>query len=129
MNRKAWTHGPVSAPLAQMIPAVPGSGCGVPMGGISLAWRDPVLVQISDSQHPWHGRDRLHVLGATSSGRQHWAALMSLSLPDLSLAPQQTPDGEPWSWLPLPGGHEKFALVHDEPSQMHWLLGSRGGAG
>ncbi len=71
----------------------------------------------------------MHVLGATSSGRQHWAALMRLSTEDLVLAPQQTPGGDPWTWLPLPGGHDKFDLFFDEPSRMHWLVGSRGGPG
>jgi hypothetical protein len=129
MNRKAWTQGPVSVPVVQMIPAVAGAGVGVPMGGVIPAWHDPVLSKIVDPKHPWHGDRTLHVLGATSSGRQHWAALMRLSTADLSLAPQKMQNNEPWTWLPLPGGHEKFDLFYDEPSRMHWLAGSRGFSG
>lgn len=129
MNRKAWTQGPVSPPLAQMVPALPGAGFGVPAGGTVPAWRDPVLFQISDPRHPWHDEGFMHVAGATSSGRDHWAAVLRLSLADLTLAPQTTPEGEPWTWLPLPGGHEKFDLFFDEPSRLHWLVGSRGGGG
>jgi hypothetical protein len=129
MSRKAWTQGPVSPPLAKLAPSVPGAGVGIPIGGASLSWREPVLAKISDSRHPWHGAGVLHVLGATSSGRQHWAALMRLSTADLVLSTQLTPDGDPWTWLPLPGGHEKFEMFYDEPSRMHWLVGSRGGAG
>jgi hypothetical protein len=129
MNRKAWMQGPISEPLAKMIPSVPGSGTGIPQGGVVPAWRDPMLAKIADAKHPWHGEGVLQVLGATSSGRQHWAARLRLSTADLTLAPQLTPDGEPWTWLPLPGGHEKFDLFYDEPSKMHWLAGSRGGAG
>ena len=129
MNRKAWTSGPVSAPLSQMIPSAAAAGFGVPAGGASLAWRDPVLAKIAAPRHPWRGEGALLVLGATSSGRQHWAAMMRLATAELTIAPQPTPDGAPWVWLPLPGGHEKFDLFHDEPSRCHWLLGSRGCAG
>jgi hypothetical protein len=129
MNRKAWTQGPVSSPLAQMIPAMPEAGFGVPMGGAPPAWRDPVLAQISNPQHPWHGDGVVHVWGATSSGRQHWAALLRLQISDLSLSLQPAAGGAAWTWLPLPGGHEKFALFFDEPSRMYWLAGSRGAAG
>ncbi len=129
MNRKAWTQGPVSPPLSQLIPAVAGAGFGVPQSGASLAWRDPVLVKIVDPTHPWHGAGALHVVGATGSGRQHWAAAMRLATEDLSLVPQPDPDGKPWVWLPWPGGHEKFDLFYDEPSRSHWSMGSRGAPG
>ena len=129
MNRKAWAQGPVSVPLSQLVPNVPNAGFGVPQGGAALAWRDPLLVKIPDPKHPWHGEGILHVLGATSSGRQHWAAMMKLATADLALAPQAAPDGEPWVWLPVPGGHEKFDLFYDEPSRQHWLVGSRGASG
>ena len=129
MNRKAWAQGPVSAPLAQLVPAAVGAGVGVPVGGASLAWRDPVLAKIADPKHPWHAEGVLHVWGATASGRQHWGAMMRLATGELSLAPQPGPDGAPWVWLPLPGGHDKFDLFYDEPSRMHWLAGSRGSPG
>ncbi len=126
MNRKAWTQGPVSPPLAQLLPVQSGTGCGLPLGGIAPAWRDPVLVKIADPKHPWHAAGVLHVLGATSSGRQHWAAVARLATAELTLAPQTDPDGAPWIWLPVPGGHEKFDLFHDESSRTYWLAGSRG---
>lgn len=129
MNRKAWTQGPVSPPLSDLIPAISGTGCGVPLGHAKPAWRDPVLARIAAAGHPWHGAGVLHVLGATSSGRQHWAAMLRLQVADLTLAPQTAPDGTPWTWLPLPGGHEKFDLLHGESSRLHWLVGSRGAAG
>ena len=128
MNRKAWTQGPVSPPLAQLIPAA-GAGCGVPLGGTLPAWRDPLLAKISDPRHPWHAPNALHVLGATACGREHWSTLMRLSTENLTPAPQTTPDGQPWVWLPLPGGQEKVDLFFDEPSRMHWLVGSRGAPG
>ncbi len=129
MNRKAWTQGPVSPPLSQLLPAAPGTGFGVPAGGALPAWRDPVLAKVADPRHPWHGAGMLHALFAATSGRQHWAAVMRCSTADLAWSPQPTPEGEPWIWLPLPGGHEKFELLCDEPGRTHWLLGSRGGAG
>ena len=126
MNRKAWTQGPVAPPLAKLLPIAAGTGCGVPLGGIAPAWRDPTLVKVIDARHPWHAAGVLHVLGATSSGRQHWAAIARLATADLTLAPQTDPDGAPWIWLPVPGGHEKFDLFYDESSRTYWLAGSRG---
>jgi hypothetical protein len=126
MNRKAWTAGPVSPPLAALVPAMPGAGFGLPAGVVAPAWRDPVLVAIADVRHPWHRPDAVLVLGATSSGRQHWAAMMQLPAGDLTLGPLNTPDGQPWTWLPLPGGHEKFDVFYDEPSRLYWVTGSRG---
>jgi hypothetical protein len=111
------------------LPVQAGTGCGVPLGGSAPAWRDPVLVKIADSRHPWHAAGMLHLLGATSSGRQHWAAVARLATADLALAPQTDPDGAPWIWLPVPGGHEKFDLFYDEPSRTYWLAGSRGTPG
>lgn len=129
MSRKAWMQGPVSAPLAKLAPSVPGAGVGMPLGAAAPSWREPVLAKIVDLRHPWQGEGTLHVLGATSCGRQHWAALMRLTTADLALTVQTTPAGEPWTWIPLPGGHEKFELFYDEPSRLHWLVGSRGGTG
>ena len=128
MNRKAWTQGPVSIPPAQMLPAA-AAGFGVPAGGVALAWRDPVLAQMADSRHPWHAPDVVHALGATDSGREHWAALLRVSVAEGTAAFQTAPDGGTWAWLPLPGGHAKFDLFYDEPSRRHWLLGSRGTPG
>ena len=129
MNRKAWTQGPVSAPLAQLIPATAGAGFAVPLAGASLAWRDPVLVKLADPAHPWHAAGTVQVLGATSSGRQHWVAMLRLATADLTLSATPAPDGGPWVWLPLPGGHEKFDLFYDESGRQYWLVGSLGGAG
>ncbi len=129
MNRKAWVQGPVSKPLAEWIPAVPEAGTGIPAGGIRPAWRDPVLFKVMDDRHPWSEEGAVHVVGATTSGRQHWAALLKLATSGLAVDLQKTQDGQPWTWIPLPGGHDKFDLVGDESSRAHWLAGSQGGAG
>ncbi|HPC19762.1 MAG: exo-alpha-sialidase [Kiritimatiellae bacterium] len=129
MNRKAWTQGPVSEPLALGMPGQPAAGFGVPTAAVKPAWRDPVLVGIIDPAHPWHADGIVHVLGATSSGRQHWGAFLRVHVDDLTLSPQSAPDGSPWTWLPLPGGHDKFDLWLDEPGHRYWLVGSRGAGG
>ena len=126
MNRKAWVQGSVSPTLSQLIPAVPGAGFGVPLAGAPMAWRDPLLVKVADLQHPWHVARTLLVFTAVDSGRQHWAAMLRLSTEDWSLGPQATRDGNPWTWLPLPGGHEKFDLFYDESSGRYWLVACRG---
>lgn len=129
MNRKAWTQGPVAPPLAQVAPALPGAGFGLPLAGATVTWRDPVLVKVADPQHPWHAAQVLHVFGATGTGRQHWAAMLRLSTVDLTAAPQTTPGGDPWVWLPVPGGHERFHLFYDDSQRRYFLAGSRGAPG
>lgn len=126
MNRKAWVQGPVSLPLSQWVPVVRGAGFGVPLAGATVAWRNPVLIKITDPRHPWHAARVVQVFTAVDSGRQHWAAMLRLSTEDWSLTHQATPDGDPWVWLPQPGGHEKFDLLHDEPRGRYWLVASRG---
>lgn len=126
MHRKAWTQGPPSAPLSDLIAAAPRAGCGVPAGSGMVTWREPVLLAISDGRHPWHDEQAVHVVGATSSGRQHWAALFRVALPTLTIEPQSAPTGEPWVWLPLPGGHDKFDVFYDAPSRAYWVAGARG---
>ena len=129
MNRKAWTASPVSKPLSELVPVVPDAGLGLPAGGIRPAWRDPILIKVSDARHPWRAEGVVHVVGATASGRQHWSAVLSLSVQDGVPVVPQTPDGHPWAWIPLPGGHDKFDLISDETSRQYWLVGSQGGPG
>lgn len=129
MNRKAWAQGPISAPLAELIPQAAAAGVGVPVGPTVPTWRHPVLLDLANTNHPWHAPGQVLVIGATTSGRQHWAAMLALDAARLVLAPQQMPTGEPWVWLPLPGGHDKFDLFRDSTGRGFCLLGSQGSDG
>ena len=129
MSRKTWTQGQVAAPLADLIPAMPASGMGVPWESSAPTWRHPVLVDVPDAEHPWHAPGRVHAFFAASSGRQHWAAMLCLDTESLTWSTQQTEEGNPWSWIPLPGGHDKFDLFYEESARAYWLLGSRGSPG
>ncbi len=126
MHRKAWTQGPTSVPVSDLIPVVPGAGCGVPVGSGPVTWREPVMLAMDGGPRPWQAEQAAHVWGATSSGRQHWAALLRVVLPTMTVEQPTTPGGEPWVWLPLPGGHDKFDVFHDAPSRAYWVAGSRG---
>lgn len=128
MNRRVWSQGPVTAAVHTLIPADPKAGFGVPAGAALLACHAPLLIQVADSKHPWHSGNTRHLLCAIRSGRQHWAVLWRLSLTDLSLSVQTTPNGAPWTWIPLPGGHDKFDLFYDEATRRYGLIGSRGRA-
>jgi hypothetical protein len=126
MNRKAWTQGPLSPPLAALLPDARKAGFGVPASEAPVTWKDPLLIQVEDAAHPWHQAGHLHLLAATQCGRQHWGAFLVLDTSDLTLAPQALPSGEAWTWLPLPGGHRKFDLLHDAATHTYWQVGSRG---
>ena len=128
MNRKAWTQGPLSAPLSHVAAAVPSGGCGAPWAGAAPTWRHPVAVK-TDARHPWHAEGGATLLATAGCGREHWASMMRMAPEDFSVAPQMAEGGTPWLWLPLPGGHAKFDAFHDEPSRLHWLVGSRGTPG
>ncbi len=129
MNRKAWSQGPVSPSLPAVAAGIPPGGCGVPWPGASPSWRHPILLHISDETHPWHGPHTLHLLANAGCGREHWAALMRVDMGDSSFAVQAAGDGPPWLWLPLPGGHAQFDVLHDDASRRFWLTGSRGDPG
>ncbi|NLB66515.1 MAG: exo-alpha-sialidase [Lentisphaerae bacterium] len=125
MNRKAWTAGPVSAPLARW--AGGGGGCAVPWPGARPSWRFPVVFPEVNAGHPWHGGGRLQMVAPAGLGREHWAARAVMDA-EGRIAPQMIGEGEPWLWTPWPGGHAKFDLALDEMSGRYWLAGSRGQA-
>lgn len=129
MNRKAWIPGPVSPPLADVLPGGPEAGFGVPWPGVTPVWRHPVAICISDPGHPWHAPEVCHVVASATSGREHWAVVMRVALPGLEVSVQAAENGCPWIWLPFPGGHAKFACIHDETTRRHWVVGSRGAPG
>ncbi|HPC58379.1 MAG TPA: sialidase family protein [Kiritimatiellia bacterium] len=124
MNRKAWTAGPVSPPLANGLPERSGA-CGVPWPGSRPSWRHPVAIPEVDARHPWHGGGRLQIAAPAGAGREHWAVRVRVDR-DWGVAPQEIEGGEPWLWTPWPGGHGKFDLFVDESAGRYWLAGSRG---
>lgn len=124
MNRKAWTAGPVSPPLADWMPAEPGA-CGVPWPGATPKWRHPRMMPEVDGDHPWHVGGQLQLLSPAGCGREHWAVRVGVA-EDGRMAPQMLEGDTPWLWMPLPGGHAKFDLIRDETTGRYWVAGSRG---
>lgn len=124
MNRKAWTAGPVSPPLAAWLPSEPGA-CGVPWPGATPRWRHPLVMPEVEAAHPWYAGGKLQLLSPAGCGREHWAVRVCVA-DDGSIAPQTLEGGAPWLWMPLPGGHAKFDLIQDETTGRYWVAGSRG---
>jgi len=128
MNRKAWAAGPVSPPLAALLPKESGA-CGVPWPGTAPAWRNPLILADAPPGFPWTEAGGWPLLASAVSGREHWAVWLAVSADDFSVRPVEAGPGRPWLWIPLPGGHARFDLFRDEPSGLYWLAGAMGAPG
>jgi hypothetical protein len=111
MNRKAWTQGPVSPPLADFAAQASPGASGVPWPGAAPAWRHPVAVHVAAAQHPWHRDGDVHVLATAGCGREHWGAVMRVAATDLTVSVQDM-DG---------GGTLVVAAVAGRPRQVRCL--------
>jgi hypothetical protein len=95
-----------------------------------VGWQDSHLVQLTDPRHAWYdptGRS-FHLIARAHTHRGNYAVLARITEDEegrMTLAPQTTPAGTPWTFLPLPGASRRFALVHDGPSERFWLLSNQ----
>lgn len=93
-------------------------------------WRETHLLQIADPAHAWHDPNHrtFHLLSVGHTHRSGLAILTTLTETDdgrMGIGLQQTPAGTRWVFSPLPGGHERFAVVYDEPSRRYWLVSAQ----
>lgn len=92
-------------------------------------WLETNVVQFTDPHHLWHDPDgrtfhlwmRAHTGG---TGLACVAKVVEAEDGSLETKLEQSPSGEPVLYVPCPGGHMRFHILHDEDSERFWLLSS-----
>jgi hypothetical protein len=105
---------------------------GVPIGGrqmIPMGWLESHIVAFDDPGHVWHdpaGRT-FYLFIRSHTGRTNIACLLKVQEQadgQIVTSPVTAPSGETMLYTPFPGGHMKFHLLYDKPSELFWLVDS-----
>ena len=94
-----------------------------------IGWLETNVVQFRDPNHIWHdssGRTfhlwmRAHTGG---TGLACVAKVVEDANGQMTTLLEQTPAGQPFLFVPCPGGQMRFHILYDEPTELFWLLGS-----
>lgn len=97
----------------------------------SPGWLETNVVQFTDPNHLWFdptGRT-FHLWMRAHTGSTNFAAILkaveSEDRTRIAVSVERAPSGEPLVLLPCPGGHMKFHILYDAPSERYWLLASQ----
>ena len=94
-----------------------------------IGWLESNVVQFLDPDHVWHdpsGR-RFHLWMRAHTGGTGLACVAKVVEDEngqMTTMLEQTPAGQPFLYVPCPGGQMRFHILYDEPTQLFWLLGS-----
>lgn len=105
---------------------VPPKGRGIAPAG----WLETNVVQFTDPGHVWFdpAGQTFHLWMRAHTGLTNYAAIAQVRENDdgsMTTSLVKTPAGTPMLYAPCPGGHLRFHVLWDEPSQLFWLLGSQ----
>jgi hypothetical protein len=98
-----------------------------------MGWLEGNIVKILDENHIWfdpHGRTLYLFLRTNTAGVGYAAVLKVVEVEEegrheLYTELARAPSGEPLTFLLFPGGHAKFFILYDEPSERFWLCGNQ----
>lgn len=99
-----------------------------------IGWLEANVVQILDPNHVWHDSSgqTFHLWMRAHTGLTNYGMVARVkeigSQPgegELEFSFEQAPSGVKMQYLPVPGGHMKFHLLHDENTKTYWLLSSQ----
>lgn len=93
-------------------------------------WLESNLVRITDPNHYWYDPtgNTLHIIMRTHTGGTGYCAVMRAVIEEedgkerIRILPQLNPSGRKAVFLPMPGGHNRFHILWDEPSKLYWLV-------
>lgn len=93
-------------------------------------WLESNLVRITDPNHYWYDPTgkTLHIIMRTHTGGSGYCAVMRAVIEEdggkerIRILPQTNPSGRKVVFLPMPGGHNRFHVLWDEPSKLYWLV-------
>jgi len=93
-------------------------------------WLETHLLTFPDPDHLWHDPENrtMYLYARAHTGRTNLAAIAkAVEAPDgtITVGPVKAPSGKSMLYVPLPGGHLKFYILYDEPSQRYWLVSNQ----
>lgn len=97
---------------------------------MQCGWLETSLVRIKDPKHYWYDPTgkTLHMLMRTHTGGTGYCAIMRAVIEEengkerIRILPQCNPSGRKAVFVPMPGGHNRFHVLWDEPSGLYWLV-------
>jgi hypothetical protein len=95
-----------------------------------MGWLEPNIVRFTDPRHIWHDPDdkTLHLLLRTNTGGTGYGGLAKVierADGTMHTEIERMPSGKRALFVPLPGGHLKFFILHDPVSALYWLISSQ----
>jgi len=95
-----------------------------------MGWGEANLIQITDPDHIWHdpAGKTFHMFLRAATGRSNLACLAKATEQadgSILVELEQAPSGEPVLYVPFPGGHIGFTMLHDPKTGLHWLVSSQ----
>ena len=95
-----------------------------------IGWLETNIVQFNDPNHVWHdpnGRT-FHLWMRAHTGGTNLAALARAHEAEdgaITVSLEKAPSGDPMLYVPCPGGHLKFHILHDDPTGLFWLVSNQ----
>lgn len=95
-----------------------------------IGWLETNLVQFQDPNHVWYdpkGRTFHLWMRAHTGGTNLAAIAKAVEQEDgnITVSLENAPSGEPMLYVPCPGGHLKFHILYDEPTQLFWMVSNQ----
>ena len=91
-----------------------------------IGWLETNVVQFRDPNHIWHDSSGRTLMRAHTGGTglACVAKVVEDANGQMTTSLEQTPAGQPFIFVPCPGGQMRFHILYDEPTELFWLLGS-----
>ncbi|MBD2847181.1 exo-alpha-sialidase [Paenibacillus sp. IB182496] len=95
-----------------------------------IGWLETHVIQFTDPDHYWcdPSGHTFHLWARAFTGGTGYAAIAKVTEhPDGSMTTslEQAPSGKDIVYVPCPGGHMKFHIMHDPQSGLFWLLSTQ----
>ncbi len=95
-----------------------------------IGWLETNVVRFTDPNHIWYDADgrTFHLWMRAHTGTTNLACIAKVVEAEdgsLTTSLETAPTGEPMLYAPCPGGQMRFHILHDEPTNLFWLLSSQ----
>ncbi len=96
-----------------------------------MGWLETNVVQFTDPDHVWFdpAGHTFHLWMRSHTGTSNLAciakAVESQDRKNITVSLEHAPSGEPMLYVPCPGGHMKFHIVHDAKTRLFWLISTQ----